>query len=123
MNGVIRSGRCLRHASEKGFNIGAAIAKLNKGCDSCVSDCVYRQAVDKLVKLLGGLDVDNEAKRDPSGDGSTRNNAALLDEFLRSDKSRKNYAFGEGPCRVFSKWLACLVMVEFDEVSHGVSFD
>ena len=123
MNGVTRSGSCLRYVPEKGFNVGAAIAELNKRCDSCVSDCVYGEAVDKLVKLLRRLDVDNEAKRNPSGDGTTRNNAALLDEFFRSDKRRKNYAFGEGPCRVFSKWLACLVMVEFDEVSHGVSFD
>ena len=56
-----------------------------------------------------------------SGDGSTRHDAALLDEFFRSGERRENDAFGEGTSGLFSKWLACLVVVEFNEIFHGVS--
>jgi hypothetical protein len=41
-----------------------------------------------------------------------------LDELLRSGERWKNDAFGEGMSSVFGKWLTCLVMVEFNEVSH-----
>ena len=109
-----------RHALKKSFHVGMAIAKLNERCDSCVSDCVHRETINKLIKLLWGLDIGNEPERNLSGDGSTRDDAAFLDEFFRSRERRENDAFDEGTSRVFSKWLACFVMVEFNEVFHCV---
>jgi hypothetical protein len=108
----------LRHALKYRLDVIATVAEIDERCHSRISNHPQGKAGNDLVKLLGCLNIRDEAERDASGYWSACHYDALLSKLFGLVECRENNAFDEGASGVFGKRLACFYMVKLDQEFH-----